>query len=83
MYFVLVWQRFIGMCVFCVVVWQRVIGMVFVLCGFVAACHMYELCTLWWCVSVLYLWFVYCMVVWHRFIFMVSVLGGGLVACYM
>jgi len=36
-----------------VVVWQRVIGMVCVLCGGVAACYRYGVCTVWWCGSVL------------------------------
>ena len=30
---------------YCVVVWQRVIGMVCVLCGGVAACYRYGVCT--------------------------------------
>jgi len=39
--------------VYCVVAWQRVIGMVCVLCGGVAARHKYDVCTVWWCGSVL------------------------------
>ena len=30
---------------YCVVVWQRVIGMACVLCGGVAACYRYDVCT--------------------------------------
>jgi len=39
--------------VYCVVVWQHVIGMVCVLCGGVAACYRYGVCTVWWCGNVL------------------------------
>jgi len=38
--------------VYCVVVWQRVIGNVCVMCGGVAACYKYGVCTVWWCGSV-------------------------------
>ena len=41
---------------YCVVVWQRVIGMVCVLCGGVAACYRYGVCTVWWCGSVSQVW---------------------------
>ena len=33
---------------YCAVVWQHVIGMVCVLCGGVAACHRYGVCTVRW-----------------------------------
>jgi len=33
--------------VYCVVAWQRVIGMVFVLSCVVAACHKYDIYTVW------------------------------------
>jgi len=71
---VVVWQRVIGimcvlwwcgsmsqvLCVYCVVVWQHVTGMVCLLCGGVAAFHMYGICTLWKCGSVLYVLCAYC-----------------------
>ena len=37
---------------YCVVVCRRVILMVCVMCGGVAACYRYVLCTVWWCGSV-------------------------------
>ena len=33
------------------VVWQRVMGMVRVMCGGLAACHMYGLSTVLWCAA--------------------------------
>jgi len=56
--------------------------MVCLLCGGVAACHTYVVCTVWWCGSVLYVWCVYCVVVWQRVIVLVCVLCGGVAACY-
>ena len=38
---------------YCVVEWQRRIGMVCVMCCGVAECHMYDMCTVGWCGSVL------------------------------
>jgi len=38
--------------VYCAVVWQHVVGMVCVLCGGVAACYRYGMCTVRWCGSV-------------------------------
>ena len=52
------------------------------LCGGVAACHMYGVCTVRWCGSVSYVWCVYCVVVWQRVIGMVCVLCGGVAACH-
>jgi len=37
--------------------------MICVLCGVVAACHMYVLCAVWWCGSMFYLLFVKCLLV--------------------
>jgi len=43
--------------VYCLVVWQHAIGVVCVLCGGVAACHRYGVCTfrcvkcIFWCVN--------------------------------
>ena len=37
---------------YCAVVWQHVVGMVCVLCGGVAACYRYGMCTVRWCGSV-------------------------------
>ena len=65
---------------YCVVVRQRAIGIVCVLCGCVAACYLYGLCTVWWCGSVSQIWFVYCVVVWQRVMSMVRVLCGGVAA---
>jgi len=65
-----------------VLVWQRAIGMVCVLCEGVAAFHMYCECTVWWCGSVSFVWFVYCVIVWQRVIGMVLVLCGGVAACH-
>jgi len=42
--------------VYCVLLWKRVIGFVPVLCGGVAACYRYGVCTVWWCGGVLYVW---------------------------
>ena len=67
---------------YCVVVWQHVIGMVCVLCGGVAACHRYGVCTVWWCGSVLEVWCVYRVVVWQHVIDMVRVLCSGVAACH-
>jgi len=67
---------------YCVVVWHRVINKMCVLCGSVALCYRYGVCTLWWCCSVLYVWFVYCVVMWQRAIGMVCVLCGGVAACH-
>jgi len=53
--------------VYCVVVWQHDIVILCVLCGGVAACYKYGVCTVWWCGSVLLVWCVYCVVVWQRF----------------
>jgi len=46
--------------VYCVVLWQHVTDMVCLLCGGVAVFHMYGICTLWKCGSVLYVLCVYC-----------------------
>ena len=56
--------------------------MVRVLCGGLAACYMYGVCTVWLCGSVLYVWCVYCVVVWQCVIGMVCVFCGGVAACY-
>jgi len=69
--------------VYCLVVWQRVIGILCVMCGGVAACLKYDLCTVCWFGSLLYVWCVYCVVVWQRVIGMVCVLCGGVAACFM
>ena len=37
-----------------VVVWQRDLSLVCVLCGGLAACYRYVVCTVWWCGSVSY-----------------------------
>ena len=42
--------------VFCELGWQRVISMRRVLCGGKAACFKYVLCTVWFCVKVLFVW---------------------------
>ena len=55
-------------------VWQHVTGMVCVLCGGVAACHRYGVCTVWWCGSMSHVWCVYCVVVWQHVTGMVCVL---------
>jgi len=64
------------------VVWQHVIGMVCVLCGGVAACHRYGVCTVRWCGSMSQEWCVYCVVVWQHVIGMVCVLCDGVGACH-
>ena len=66
-----------------VVVWQRVICIMCVMCGGVAACHRYDMCTVWWFGSVLYVWCAYCVVVWQRVICKVCLLCGCVAACYM
>jgi len=74
-------------CVLCGVV-QRVMGNVCVHCVDVAAYNNYDVCTLWWCGSVLFVWCVYCvflsqcvidmrcvdLVMWQHVIFMVFLL---------
>jgi len=65
-----------------VVVWQRVICVVCVLCGGVAACYKYGVCTVWWCGSVSYVLYAYCVVVWQRVIGMVCVMCIGVAACH-
>ena len=65
-----------------VLVWQRVMGMVSVMCGEVLNYYRYCVCTVWWCGSLLYVWFVYCVVVWQGVIGMVPLLCGGVAACY-
>ena len=62
---------------YCVVVWQRVICMVCVMCGGVAACHRYGLCTVWWCGCVLCVWCVYCVEECQRVLGTFFVLCGG------
>jgi len=69
--------------VYCAVVWQHVIGMVCVLCGDVAACHRYGVCTVRWRGSMSYVCFVYCVVVWQHIIGMVCVLFCDMAACHM
>jgi len=65
-----------------VVMWQHVISMVCVLCGGVAACHIYGVFTVWWCGSMSYVWYVYCEVMWQHVVGLVCVLCGGVAECH-
>ena len=64
------------------VVWQHVTGIVCALCGGVAACHRYGLCTVRWYGSISHVWCVSCAVVWQRVIGMVCGPCGGVAACH-
>jgi len=52
-----------------------------VLCGGVAACHLYGVYIVWCFGSMSYVWFVYCVVVWQGVICMVFLRCFGVSAC--
>jgi len=54
-----------------------------VLFGGVAAFHKFGACTVWWCDSVSYEWWVKCVVVWQRDIGIVRDLCGGVAVCHI